>query len=178
MADLLSPFKKSDFYAEGIGLEALSLPSTFYIAAYKGKEAACVAALEQATGLKALSGRASHEDSGRLLWCAANAWLWLSDDKTASQMQEALSAVEAQKCDLSHARVALRLSGKNRWNLLAKSVFIDFSQAKPGQIYATTVEDIATLIHIVDEARLDLYVTRSLAQALWDRLEHAAREWG
>jgi len=115
-----------------------------------------------------------HETGPAALWLGPGRWL-LSFPHAPKEEIEAPPGVTV--VDLSQGRCVLRLSGTDLTGravsaVLAKGCLLDLSPEAfaPGQCVQTLLHTIPVLIHAVDDDVVDLYVARSYAVALWDRL--------
>ena len=178
---LSSAFTQEEYFATNLHLKSRFAGSAvIYCAAFLEQQAALQEGLSQITGLKAHLNGSDYDDQGaKLLWAGAQAWLYVHRDMPAQEAFSQLSALGeiAQVVDLTHARAVIQITGKKRWELLKKSLFIDCEELKTDSVILASLEHIPVLIHIRDEASMDLYVTRSFARALWQRLAHSASEW-
>jgi sarcosine oxidase subunit gamma len=97
----------------------------------------------------------------------------------------------ATLCDVSHGRVAVRVSGADVRAALAKGCMLDLHPREfgPGACAQTVVARMNVIVHRrptgdendgdeKDEAIFDLYVARSYARSFWHWLTEAADEYG
>lgn len=81
---------------------------------------------------------------------------------------------------LSHARVAITISGEKAEWVLSKGIAVDFSLAAfpVDTSIVTSHHEIGLTIRRIDEQSFDLYVFTSFARSFWTWLEKAASEVG
>jgi sarcosine oxidase subunit gamma len=83
--------------------------------------------------------------------------------------------------DVSHGRAILRVTGPPVRTLLAKFCPIDLAPQAypPGRCAQTLFGKINLLLHVLpDDSAVELYVSRSYADAFADALLAGAREYG
>lgn len=115
---------------------------------------------------------------------APGQWLWLAEGPDASlagsMLGEAVSGA-ATLCELSAAKVMIRISGRDARGTMAKGcpVDLDPSVFAPGSAATTLVDQFACQLWQVDEApTYDLLVARSLTGSFWSWLTTSAAEFG
>lgn len=120
-----------------------------------------------------------------LLWQGPNRWLLVAPDQRQGDLTEALDPLRSAHpaigvTDLSHARSIIRMSGPSVRSLLAKECTLDLEPpALPkGSCVMTGFSHYAVTLHMVEEEVIDLYITRSFAQALWEELIDLGAEYG
>jgi sarcosine oxidase subunit gamma len=123
------------------------------------------------------------------LWLGPDAWLMTCPPDAlaghAGSLCKALSDVHAAVTDVSDGRVALRLSGPNARDVLAKGCPLDLHPRAfaTGSCAQSLLAKASVLIHLLgDDAQrgptFDVYVARSFAHYLFAWLEDAGREYG
>ena len=123
------------------------------------------------------------------LWLGPDAWLLTCPPEAlaalAGSLRDALADVHAAVIDVSDGRVALRLSGANARDVLAKGCPLDLHPRAfaTGSCAQSLVVKASVLLHLLDDdARggpaFDLYVARSFAHYLFAWLEDAGSEYG
>jgi sarcosine oxidase subunit gamma len=135
-----------------------------------------IALPEQPNGAVSAGGRVAIWIAPRRLWLVAGA----QDAGSLAGLPD-LVAGRAAVTDLSHARVVLRLSGREARTALAKLCRIDLHPKSfaAGRTAQTPLGQVPALIHCVDEApTFDLYLPRSLARSATEMLIDAAAEFG
>lgn len=126
---------------------------------------------------KASNGRA-------LLWLAPREWLLVCDGEQSAigeqQLQAALGKTGATVVDVSHAYLAVTVSGARARDVLAKGVPIDVDPVafEAGACAQTCLGDMNVLLHASDTQVIDLYAGRSYAASLWHWLRLSAAEFG
>jgi heterotetrameric sarcosine oxidase gamma subunit len=82
--------------------------------------------------------------------------------------------------DLSHSRTVLRISGSKTRDVIAQGCAIDLHPraTKAGDCFVTSVARHAAVLHVVDDAMMDIYVYRSFGQDLLEWLLEAAAPYG
>jgi len=135
-------------------------------------------ALPEAANTAAASGECS------VLWLAPNRWLVISsrhgEGLLAERFRLSLSSGSAAITDVSNGRTVLRITGDHVRDLLAKGCPVDLHPKVfgPGTCSGTNLLAITVLIHAVNDATMDVYVARGLAQSLWEWLTEGAAEFG
>jgi sarcosine oxidase subunit gamma len=107
-------------------------------------------------------------DGPAALWLGPGRWLLVAPQGFG----EEVAAPGLTVVDLSHGRCALRLEGRGARHALATGCLLDLTAEAfpPGQCAQTVVHGLAVTVHSVGDGVVDLYVARSYARALWDRL--------
>ncbi len=145
-----------------------------------------VSALRGVLGAE-LPGRTGQVAAARHGWTLAlgpSEWLFVAPDRDGwaveRELTAALAPVGGQAVDVSHGRAALRLSGAPVRTVLAKGCPIDLHPRAfaAGSCAQTLFGKIGVLLHARDADAIELYVSRSYADALADGLLGAAREFG
>jgi sarcosine oxidase, subunit gamma len=123
------------------------------------------------------------------LWLGPDAWLLTCPpgevEARMASLRKALADAHAAVTEVSDGRVALRLSGPNARDVLAKGCPLDVHPRTfpPGSCAQSLLAKASVLIHLIDAdpqrgPTFDLYVGRSFAHYLWAWLEDAGREYG
>ncbi|MBI3512543.1 MAG: sarcosine oxidase subunit gamma [Proteobacteria bacterium] len=111
-------------------------------------------------------------------------WLYVAPARDGWAVERDLARVLAlvggQAIDVSHGRAMLRLGGAPARAVLAKGCPIDLSPRglPSGRAAQTLFGKIGVLVHARERDAIELYVSRSYADALADGLLAAAREFG
>lgn len=97
-------------------------------------------------------------------------------ERLAEQIGPALGAVT----DLSHARVAIRISGPKAAWVLAKGLAIDLHPAAfpPMKVAQAAIHEVGVIVRRLGPDSFDLYVYRGFALSFWEWLTEAAAETG
>jgi sarcosine oxidase subunit gamma len=114
-------------------------------------------------------------------WAGPDSWLAIASCEGFVDDLTEKFADCASVADLSHARVVLRVSGRNVRETLAKGIPIDLHPRvfSPGSVAVTAVSHIGVTVWQVDEKpTYDLLVFRSLAKSFWAWLSASAAEFG
>lgn len=113
----------------------------------------------------------------RALWLGPEEWL-LVCERTAAELPAVPDGLTVT--DVSHGRAALRLSGPQARNALAKACALDLHpHAFPVQRCAQTlIAKIPVLLDHVHADAFDLYCPRSYAGSFWHWLIEACEEYG
>jgi heterotetrameric sarcosine oxidase gamma subunit len=171
--------------ANGVGV-LLSEPqpgSIVQMAAWPGCEAALLAAIARATGLKlGLEPGAGIAEKTRAAFGIAPGRFLLIDEEEglADQLLKATGPEIGSVTDLSHGRTAIRLKGPRADWVLSKLFAVDFSAAGLGigNAVSTNHHDVFAQIQRSGPDQFDIYVFRSFARSFWKTLGHAAEETG
>ena len=129
-------------------------------------------------------GIAAEREGRALLWLAPRQWLLVSEGERSAlgerELASALAPTTGTVVDVSHAYLALRISGARARDVLAKGVPVDLdTDAFPsGACLQTCLADMNVLLHARAVSAIDLYVGRSYAASLWEWLESSAAEFG
>jgi sarcosine oxidase, subunit gamma len=127
---------------------------------------------------------ATASDGRALLWLAPRQWLLVCDGEQIAtgeqQLQAALDRTGATVVDVSHAYLAIIVSGEHARDVLAKGVPIDIDPVafQVGACAQTLLTDINVLLYAREAQALNLYVGRSYAASLWEWLCASAAEFG
>ncbi|MAZ17699.1 MAG: sarcosine oxidase subunit gamma [Ahrensia sp.] len=152
------------------------------VAAWKGGESKCRAAIKAAAGLtlKTAPGSGTAKPAVGAINIAPARWLVSGEDtelvaKLADEVGDYGSVV-----DLSHGRSVIRIDGpKSRW-VLAKLFAIDFSEEAfaKGDGLSTVHHDFMVQIQRTEDDAFDIYVFRSFARSFWHLLCRSSEEVG
>ena len=82
--------------------------------------------------------------------------------------------------DLSHARIAIRISGPKAAWILSKGMAIDFHPAvfPPMKVAQSAIHEVGVVVRRLSPESFDLYVYRGFALSFWEWLTEAAAETG
>jgi methylglutamate dehydrogenase subunit D len=191
MVDVLSPLKPvwdpgtHGNAAGGIGvvLTETQPGSIVQVAAWPGQEKKLIAAIGNVTGLALPDGAGGGvaDDSKAAFGFAPGRFLIVDQSEgLAAAFSGTLTSEVGTVTDLSHGRIALRISGSKAEWVLAKFFAVDFSAtAFPvGSALSTTHHDVFTQIQRTGAEQFDLYVFRSFARSFWNALCRGATEVG
>lgn len=125
----------------------------------------------------------SGDDSLRMIWVGPDRWLLVEPESRdlEAHLFTILQGLDVAVVDLSHARGAMRLSGPQARQVLAKGAGLDFhTQAfTPDCAAQTALFHFSALIDCVDATpSFDLYAARGYCLSLWQSLCHAGAEYG
>lgn len=122
------------------------------------------------------SGRCS---DGAILRIGPDQWLLVG--APGSRWSEDLRLPGATLCDVSHGRVAFRMSGRHVRDALGKGCMLDLHPRSfpPGACAQTAIDKVPVILHRVPDAEeaYHLYAARSYAGAFRHSLVEAAREY-
>ena len=123
----------------------------------------------------------SGDAGGAILALSPGRWLVESRDprlaaRLAEQVPPALGAVT----DLSHARIAIRVTGPKAAWVLAKGLALDLHPAAfpPMKVAQSAAHEIGVILRRISSESFDLYVYRGFALSFWEWLTEAAAETG
>ena len=116
------------------------------------------------------------------VWAAPGQWLLIGEQREGFAELSRLAAVS----DQSDARAALRLSGPNVRDMLAKGCMIDLHPAAfpSGAVAMTSIAHIGVHLWRADksprggDAIFDILVARSMAASFWSWAKASAAEYG
>lgn len=107
---------------------------------------------------------------------------WLLVAATGGRWSEDMRIPGATLCDVSHGRVAVRVSGPDVRAALGKGCMLDLHPRVfgPGACASTVIAKIQVIVHRLPqaEAAFDLYAARSFAGSFWHWLTEASLEYG
>jgi sarcosine oxidase subunit gamma len=115
----------------------------------------------------------------RALWLGPDEWLIVSN-ATASAMVDGSDREDVSITDVGHGRAALRLSGPDVRNALAKGCPLDLDPRAfpPGRCAQTAIGRISVILDHVERDVFDVYCSRSYAGSFWHWLTKACVEYG
>jgi sarcosine oxidase subunit gamma len=149
--------------------------------------AALVSALRAVLGaeLPREPGMVAAAGHGATLWTGPDEWLHVvpGGDGWAleTELLRALAPLGGKVVDVSHGRAVLRVAGAPVRELLAQFCPIDLTPQAfaPGRCAQTLFGKLNVLLHaLADGSAIELYVSRSYADACADALLAGAREFG
>jgi methylglutamate dehydrogenase subunit D len=167
----------------GVNVTARERLGVASIVARRTAEAALSALVRERYGLDLpMVPRAAHSASHTVVWAGPGQWLLITERKEDFSALSSLAAVSEQ----SDARAALRLTGPNVRDMLAKGCMIDLHPAAfpPGAAAMTSIAHIGVHLWRVDEpsrdgdAAFDILVARSMAASFWSWAKASAAEYG
>jgi methylglutamate dehydrogenase subunit D len=153
------------------------------ILAHRGGEAALSALVRTRYGLDLPTiPRAVRGAAHAFVWAGPGQWLLIAEQREDLSELSRLAAVS----DQSDARAALRLSGPNVRDMLAKGCMIDLHPTAfpSGAGAMTSIAHIGVHIWRVDEspsgggAIFDILIARSMAASFWSWAKASAAEYG
>ncbi len=188
MSDVLSPLKGHSEARVPAGEASVALTEHKLVSLVQ--VAAWTETAEQVEGILAsLLGCAppqgpsgsSGDAEGAILAIAPGRWLVESrDSRLAVQLAEQVPAALGAVTDLSHARVALRITGPRAAWVLAKGLALDLHPAAfpPMKVAQSAAHEIGVILRRLSAESFDLYVYRGFALSFWEWLTEAAAETG
>jgi methylglutamate dehydrogenase subunit D len=153
------------------------------ILARRGDEAALSAVVSTRYGLDLpMIPRAVHGEAHAFVWAGPGQWLLVAERREDLAELSRLAAVS----DQSDAGAALRLSGPNVRDMLAKGCMIDLHPAAfpPGAAAITSIAHIGVHLWRVDERRdtgdamFDILIARSMTASFWSWANASSAEFG
>ncbi len=129
--------------------------------------------------LPTASNSSSAGPDGEILKLGPDEWLLVSD--TGALWSETMAIPGATLTDVSHGRIAVRLTGEKSRDVLAKGCSVDLhpGQFPPGTCIQTSISKISVIIHRPqNDHGFMLYAARSYAGSFWHWLTAAANEYG
>lgn len=129
-------------------------------------------------------GMAAEREGRILLGLARGQWLLVCEHERSAlgerKLTAALAATTGTVVDVSHAYLALRISGERARDVLAKGVPVDLGTDPfpAGTCLQTCLADMNVLLHARAAPAIDLYVGRSYGASLWEWLALSAAEFG
>lgn len=122
---------------------------------------------------------------GWTCWTGPDEWLFVAPGGDGAAIEDellgAVAPIGGKIVDISHGRAIVRLGGARSRDLLAKFCPIDVTPhgLPPGRCAQTLFGKINLLLHaLADGSAVELYVSRSYADAFADALLAGAREYG
>lgn len=184
LGDAWKPGSHGNF-ADGTGvtLHETRPGSIVQIAAFRGSEAAALAAAARIAGApvpETPGGGVAGEEISVFATGPGRFILIAREEGVAEHAARALPADAGSVTDLSHGRTVIRLEGDRAEWVLSKLFAIDFdaSAFRVGDGRATMHHDIHAQIQRIGPRAFDIVVFRSFARAFWMLLCRAADEVG
>ena len=167
----------------GLTLTETRHGSIVQLGAWPSREAEVIAAATSVLGVPLADLPRAGAVSGHRAIFGIGPGLWLASDQVeglAPRLAEFIDAETGTVTDLSHGRVAIRVSGPFAEWVLAKFFALDFAgdsfPVEAGR--ATAHHDILVHIQRVRDDAFDLYLGRSFARSFWKSLCRASEEVG
>ncbi|MBM3569056.1 MAG: hypothetical protein FJX46_09915 [Alphaproteobacteria bacterium] len=128
-------------------------------------------------------GRSAVSGSGTLLWIGPGRWLTIMPVGAAARTLAVLAELNRTRWaveELGSSRCAIRAGGPMAATLLAQGCAVDFHPQvfAIGAVAVTALHHMGVAIHRLDSDTWDIYVSRSFARDLWERLCHGAEQFG
>jgi sarcosine oxidase subunit gamma len=124
------------------------------------------------------------EDEQRVYWLGPDEWLVLAQAAETGalreELEQSLESVHAAVNDQSGGQIAIRISGGDVRELLAKGCTLDFHPGafRPGMCAQSGLAKASVLIGCLDDDRFEIVVRRSFSDYLLRWMNHAADEYG
>jgi sarcosine oxidase, subunit gamma len=118
----------------------------------------------------------------KALWLSSDQWLVLCNADKANALHahlvKELGSTHSLAVNVSDMRAIIRLEGEGVRETLMKGSTLDLTDGTytPGTVRRLRFAEIAALLHVVEDAVIDLYVFRSYADYTWEFLLKAARK--
>ena len=118
----------------------------------------------------------------RVLWLSSDQWLITcarsKAQSLADELSSALASVHSLVVNVSDMRAIIRLEGTRVREVVMKGSSLDLTDGDytPGTVRRMRFAEIATLLHIVEDNVIDIYMFRSYADYTWQFLLKAARK--
>lgn len=170
----LAGFPHGDAAAEGARLFELRPLSILQVQAFPDSLAEARDGLATLLGVEVPAAGGSAGDA--VLSMGTGRFLIRADvPDLAARFEEALAADVASVTDLSHGRTVLRLEGDATTELLARCLLLDLDPSvfPAGRVAETAIHHVDVVVHRQTTTRFDLWVMRSLAEALSEWLVDA-----
>jgi len=102
------------------------------------------------------------------------------DPRLAERLAEQIGPELGAVTDLSHARIAIRVSGPKAAWVLAKGLALDLDPAAfpPMKVAQSAIHEVGVIVRRLSADSFDLYVYRGFALSFWEWLTEAAAETG
>jgi len=102
------------------------------------------------------------------------------DARLAERLAEQIGPELGAVTDLSHARIAIRVSGPKAAWVLAKGLALDLHPAAfpPMKVAQAAIHEVGVIVRRLGPDSFDLYVYRGFALSFWEWLTEAAAETG
>ncbi len=167
----------------GVVLREMRPGSIVEVASWPGKNAAILKSIKSATGLGIgnASGAGAVSGTDGAFNIAPGRFLVVTQAEGLShKLARSIGDTSGTQTDLSHGRIAIRISGARAEWLLAKFFAIDFSPVRfpTGSGRSSVHHDIFAAIQRTDADQFDVFVFRSFARSFFSALCHAAEEDG
>jgi sarcosine oxidase, subunit gamma len=117
-----------------------------------------------------------------VLWLSTDQWLVLCGRAKApallADLRKSLGSIHSLAVDVSDMRAIIRLEGEGARETLMKGAALDLisDEYAIGTVRRMRFAEIASLLHVVEQNTIDLYVFRSYADYAWEFLTKAARK--
>jgi sarcosine oxidase, subunit gamma len=117
-----------------------------------------------------------------VFWLSTDQWLVLTGRARVTallaELRKALGTIHSLAVDVSDMRAIIRLEGEGVRETLMKGSTLDLisDDYAPGTVRRMRFAEIATLLHVVEQNMIDIYVFRSYADYAWEFLVKAARK--
>jgi len=139
------------------------------------------AAIEAAVGAALPAPNKSAIGRRVALWAGPGRWFVIEPGRGAlADALEKAAGGSLAITDLSHSRTVLRISGPRVRDVLAQGCAADLHRraARAGDCFVTAVARHSAVLHVVEDAAMDVYVYRSFGQDLLEWLLEAAAPYG
>jgi sarcosine oxidase subunit gamma len=138
------------------------------------------AAIEATTGAALPGPNRSSAGRRTALWVGAGRWFVVDPVRGALADDLENAAGGHAITDLSHSRTVLRISGPKVRDVITQGCSVDLHPraAKAGDCFVTSVARHSAVLHLVDDATMDIYVYRSFGQDLLEWLIEVAAPYG
>jgi methylglutamate dehydrogenase subunit D len=182
-ADVLMESRTDAARPVGVSVTAREGLGVASILAHRGGEAALSALVMTRYGLDLPTiPRAVRGAAHAFVWAGPGQWLLVAEQREDFSALSRLAAVS----DQGDARAALRLSGPNVRDMLAKGCMIDLHPTAfpSGAVAMTSIAHIGVHLWRVDEpscdgdAVFDILLARSVAASFWSWAKASAAEYG
>lgn len=167
----------------GVTLTERGLTSLVQVAAWPKTAEQVIDVVASLTGCappQGLSG-SSGDAEGAILVLAPGRFLVESrDPRLTTQLEEQIPPALGAVTDLSHARIAIRISGPEAARVLNKGLALDLDPAAfpPLKVAQSAIHEVGVVVRRLSAETFDLYVYRGFALSFWDWLTEAAAETG
>jgi heterotetrameric sarcosine oxidase gamma subunit len=166
----------------GVRVEVHGALSICTIQPFRGRRAACAAALKNAIEFDLpATGRSNGKGRDMLAWSGPDMFVAISADPTlAERLRKALGG-NAAIVDQSDGKVLFRVSGRDARALLEKGVTVDLHPRAfaAGHVALTLLSHLsAQIIQCDDAPTYEIVLSRAFAADFWHWLEESAGEFG
>jgi len=102
------------------------------------------------------------------------------DARLAERLSGQIGSEMGAVTDLSHARIAIRVTGPKAAWVLAKGLSLDLDPAAfpPMKVAQSAIHEVGVIVRRLGPESFDLYVYRGFALSFWEWLTEAAAETG